>query len=121
MILREHVSNAEIFRDTLLVHMQFLKLPDDFSDVFQKRKHDMKDVTMSSTTAVTREGSESDDMIKFLAVIRKQGIDIMYVCFPYLLAYLAIHHIYYHTMSQSQPLAEYLAFHVSSRYSLFSS
>lgn len=75
MTLREHISNAEIFRSTLLVYMQFSNLPDHFSDNFQKRKHDMKNVTVS--IAAGGDCSESEDMIKFLAVIRKQGIDIM--------------------------------------------
>lgn len=77
MTLRGHVSNAEIFRNTLLVHMQFLNFPGHMSDIFQKRKHDMKYVTQSITTGLSDDSSESDDMVKFLAVIRKLGIDIM--------------------------------------------
>jgi transcriptional regulator of met regulon len=75
MSLREHVSNAEIFLNTLLVNMKFLNPLAQDSDLFQKRKHDMERVSTNITSADN--DSESDDMIKFLAIVRKLGIDIM--------------------------------------------
>ena len=75
MTLREHISTAEIFLDTLLVHMKFLNPPGPYSEIVQKRKDDMEQVT--STIASVNEGLQSEDMVKFLAVVRKLGLDIM--------------------------------------------
>jgi hypothetical protein len=75
MTLRENVSSAEIFLATLLVHMKFLNPPGHHSEIMQKRKDDMERVVSNIT--LIHKGSESDDMIKFLAVVRKLGIDIM--------------------------------------------
>lgn len=78
MAMREQISTSERFFTTLLLHMKFLNPPDRHCEDAQKRRLGMIPVAASVASSAGRSSdSESDDMIKFLAVVRKLGIDIM--------------------------------------------